>query len=71
MPAPVPVMLPEPSTVATDGLLLLQLPPAEPSLRVVVVPWHIVVVPVIPLTVGVVFTVMFRVTVVVHKVPTV
>jgi len=39
-PVAVPVTTPLVDTVATEVLLLLQLPEAEPSLRLVVEPWH-------------------------------
>ena len=39
-PVAVPVTRPPVDTVATEVLLLLQLPEAEPSLRLVVDPWH-------------------------------
>ena len=56
MPAPTPVTTPVPdTTVANDGLLLVQVPPDGVLLRVVVVVAHTEVVPVIP--VGVMLTV--------------
>lgn len=55
-PAPTPVTTPVPdTTVANDGLLLVQVPPDGVLLRVVVVVAHTEVVPVIP--VGVMLTV--------------
>jgi hypothetical protein len=48
VPAATPLTVPDPEpTVACAVLLLLQVPPAVPSLKVVVKPTHTLVVPVI------------------------
>ncbi len=67
MPAATPVTIPEePPTVATGKLPLLQLPPGVALLKVIVLPWHTVVAPVIGSTV-----VTVRVKDVVHPAPVV
>ena len=51
---------PELSTVATEVLLLLHIPPTVASFKLVVVPIHNFVVPVIRLIVGKAFTVIAK-----------
>ena len=57
LPAPIPVMPTGelPFTVAIALLAVLHVPPAVPSVNVVVAPWHIVLLPV--MLAGVVLTV--------------
>ena len=57
VPAATPVTLPEPSTVAYDVLLLLQVPPAVASLRLVIKPAHTAAVPVMADGTGLMVTV--------------
>jgi hypothetical protein len=65
VPAETPVTTPVPAiTVATEGVALLHVPPAVALLKVVVVPEHRVVVPVIRTGFG------FTVTVIVNGAPT-
>ena len=60
VPVAIPITLPEASTDAMDGLLLLQVPPGVASVRLVDVPEQIPVTPVIAETPG--FTVSTVVT---------
>ena len=62
VPSDMPVTIPLPFTVATDVLLLLQMPPELASFKTVVAPRHIFVAPVIGLTEGIRLTVSGEVT---------
>ena len=64
VPELTPITVPVPSTVATAVLLLLQVPPATVSVRVVLTPGHMVVPPVITLVDGVAIIVTAMVTLV-------
>jgi len=57
VPAVIPVTLPDPSTLTTAMLLLLQVPPATSSVSDVVAPAHIVVEPVIGSAAGFIVTI--------------
>lgn len=57
VPAAIPVTVPVALTVAMAALLLVHVPPAVESLRVVVLPAHTVVAPVMAATVGAPLTV--------------
>jgi hypothetical protein len=71
VPAADEVTTPVALTLATDGLLLLQVPPEVVSARVVVPPLQTEVVPEIGATVGAAFTTSAKITVVAQPVPTV
>ncbi len=66
VPADTPVRLPDGSMVAMAGLLLLHIPPAVASVKMILFPTHTEVFPVITATIGKVFTVMGWVTTVVQ-----
>ena len=57
VPAVTPVTLPDPSTVAFAVLLLLQVPPAVASLRLVTKPTHTAALPFIAVGIGLIVTV--------------
>jgi len=69
VPADTPDTIPVEPTVATDVLPLLHVPPVVVLFRVVVAPWHKLIVPVMAATVGNELTVTTVVAIVVQLKP--